>query len=107
MRRMDELIRQLGQLAGTTQKLEKYVHQLKSENLALKNRIESLNVEQQKTGDELSALQDRYEANKLVKGLVDHADQKELKEKIDSYLKEIDICLNIFGDPNLVGNTVN
>lgn len=104
---MDELIRQLGQLANTSQKLEKYVQQLKSENLELRNQIESLTLEQKQKEENFAALQERYEANKLVKGLADQADHKELKEKIDNYLKEIDICLNIFGDPNIVGNTVN
>lgn len=107
MQKMDELIQQLGQLASTTQKLEKYILHLKSENLELKNQIESLTLAQQIKGNELSALQQKYEANKLVKGLVDKADQEEIKEKIDSYLKEIDICLKFFGDQNLVGNTVN
>lgn len=104
---MDELIRQLSQLASTTQKLEKYVQQLKSENLALKNQVESLTLAQQEKESEFSALQERYEANKLVNGLVERADQEEIKDKIDNYLKEIDICLKIFGDQNLVGNTVN
>ena len=69
---MDELIRQISQLANTTQKLEKYIQKLKSENLALQKQIESLKLDQQKKGDEFSALQERYEANKVVKGLVDN-----------------------------------
>ncbi len=104
---MDDLIRQLTLLASTTQKLEKYVQKLKSENLALQNQIVDLKQEQQQKEEELIVLQEKYEANKLVKGLVESADRDEIKEKIDTYLKDIDICLKIFGDQNLVGNTVN
>ena len=104
---MDELIRQLNNLTITTQKLEKYVQQLHTEKQDLIRKIAVLEEEQQAKEEEFIALRERYEANKAVKGLVEVENSDEIKEKIENYLKEIDICLKIFGDQNLVGNTVN
>jgi len=104
---MEALFQKLSSLSTTIQKFEKFIQQLKLENQELREKLEELEVNIEEKEQAFNALHERYEANKAVKALVADENKEELVEKIDNYLKEIDICLNLFGDQSLVGNTIN
>ena len=97
---MDEILRILQQLQRKAGRLERQMVQAQARREALEARVSELEdrLLQQQTA--YAALEQQYEAAKTVQQLkLDLGeDQESLREKIDLYLQEIDICLKNFGE---------
>ena len=99
---MDDIVQRLQVANRKVTKLEQLIHRLGQEKQELERRLQQLTDQTHKHDAAFTELQQKYEALKLAKGLGNGAaneeDRAAIHEKIDKYLKEIDICLKIFGD---------
>lgn len=97
---MDEILRILQQVQRKAARLERQMVQTQTRREALEARVSELEdrLLQQQTA--YASLEQKYEAAKTVQQLsLDLGeDQESLREKIDLYLQEIDICLKNFGE---------
>ncbi len=102
---MDNVRRLIQKLTQKVEKLDAHVNHLTQQRDAL---LETLAVEeaQRKAKEkELGEMEQKYEAAKLVKDLGEGQNNEEIKAKIDSYLKDIDICLEYFLDQSIAGES--
>jgi len=81
----------LQQLLKQYQAVLKENQHLTKENLQLKEQLEQKNRLSQQ-------LQQKMEAAKLTSGDMDDTMKKDLEKRINSYLKEIDKCLNMLNN---------
>ncbi|MEM7370592.1 MAG: hypothetical protein AAF587_18415 [Bacteroidota bacterium] len=95
---MVNLLPKLQEIGRKLTKLERVILHLRKENQQLNKRVQELEKEVRGLQEEQKTTEEKYEAIKLVKSLPQHADLATVHEKIDLYLKEIDICLKNFGD---------
>ncbi len=94
---MDKLVQHLRQLNDKVSQLEQLIRKLQVKNDELTQEVNNLRQslsEQEKAYDKLM---EKYEAAKMIKGLNQQLNHEGLNDKIDQYLKEIDICLKYFG----------
>lgn len=80
--------------AGVQRELE----QLAAEKRRLEERILELEAQLHHREALHHELEEKYEAVKLAKSLNNQADRAAVLARIDLYLKEIDLCLNSFGE---------
>lgn len=95
---MNDLLLKLQELNKKVAKLEKQLHVLQDERNELELRLDEAEEALQAQKKDYELMTERYEAVKLGKSLTNPEDRVAIQEKIDWYLKEIDICLNNFGE---------
>lgn len=95
---MVNLLPKLQEIGRKLTKLERVIVRLRKENQQLSERVQELEKELDGMQQEQKSTEEKYEAIKLVKSLPPQSDLTAVHEKIDLYLKEIDICLKNFGD---------
>lgn len=95
---MEELIRKLQEISKKAVSMAAAIEDLQQERDALRSRVSEL--EQTLTGkdDALANHKTRLEAARLGQLMIDDADRQALRDQIDHYLQEIDLCLKRFGD---------
>ncbi len=77
------------------QQLLQQYKQLQKENESLKKDIAVHSKNNQSQQEKINALQQKLQAAQLSNQSLSEADKKELNQKINSYLKEIDKCLSL------------
>lgn len=88
----------LNQLLGIQQKLQTLLKKheaLQKENGQLKAELEKLRANTTEQTEEIQKLQQQITVKNLHSGNWSEGEKKELEQKINSYLKEIDKCLNL------------
>ncbi len=95
---MNEILHRLQYVTERVTGLERELTRLKMERGRMLSQIDYLEKELEKKHLSQRELVERYETLKLAKNVRSSADLTKFHEKIDSYLKEIDICLKILGD---------
>ena len=95
---MDEILRILQQVQRKAARLERQVVQLQTKREALEARVGELENRLLQQQAAYAALEQQYEAAKMVRQLDVGEDRESLRNKIDLYLHEIDICLKNFGE---------
>jgi chromosome segregation ATPase len=88
----------LSQLLGIQQKLQlllKKQEALQKENTQLKTELEKLRSNTSEQTGEIQKLKQQLTVKNLQKSNWSDEEKKELEQKINSYLKEIDKCLNL------------
>lgn len=94
---MDEVLEQLQATARKAAQLEQAVQRLLKQREGMKAELTLLREQLAAQEQAYTLLEEKYEASKLAKNLSSPADRVALQDKIDNYLKEIDICLKKFG----------
>ena len=94
---MDEVFQKLQVANRKVVKLEHLIIRLLEEQAGLQKELELLKEVLDSKDQENAMLSEKYEAAKLAKSISSEADRAALHDKIDNYLKEIDICLKKFG----------
>ncbi len=94
---MDELVQHLQQLNHKVSQLEQLITTLQAEKRELFEEMTTIRQTLDDREREYEKLMEKYEAAKMIKGLNKELSNDGLKDKIDQYLKEIDICLKYFG----------
>lgn len=95
---MVNVLPKLQEIGRKIAKLERVIVRLKKENQQLEEQVKELQHQLNGEQEAHKIVQEKYEAVKLVKSLPQNLDVAAVQEKIDLYLKEIDICLKNFGD---------
>lgn len=97
---MDNLLQRLQEANRTATKLEWLILRIKQENDQLLKKVSDLSNQLEDKGKDLDEMVEKYEAMKLVKSISadSNGNQDAVHEKIELYLKEIDICLKNFGE---------
>ncbi|MEO0898255.1 MAG: hypothetical protein AAFY71_17720 [Bacteroidota bacterium] len=95
---MNDLLLRLQELNRKVGRLEKQLESLHEERHDLEQKLENSEKALLQATKNYEEMVERYEAVKLSKALVNPEAKLTIQEKIDWYLKEIDICLNNFGD---------
>ncbi len=95
---MSDLLLRLQKLNKKVVSLEKRLSSLQEELHDLEQQLEASQEELRSKQMDYELMVERYEALRLSKSLTNPEDRTAIQEKIDWYLKEIDICLNNFGD---------
>ncbi|MCI4669436.1 MAG: hypothetical protein MRZ79_14980 [Bacteroidia bacterium] len=95
---MNDLLLKLQGLSKKIAVLEKQLLVLQGERHELELRLEEAEEALHNQKRDYDLMVERYEAVKLSKSLTNPEDRVAIQEKIDWYLKEIDICLNNFGE---------
>lgn len=88
----------LNQLLGIQQKLQTLLKKheaLQKENDALKTELNKLRSNTASQTEEIQKLKQQLTVKNLQNGNWSDDEKKELEQKINSYLKEIDKCLNL------------
>jgi regulator of replication initiation timing len=88
----------LTQLLGIQQKLQlllKKQDALQKENSQLKAELEKLRSNTSSQAEEIQKLKQQLTVKNLQTGNWSDDEKKELEQKINSYLKEVDKCLNL------------
>lgn len=80
--------------AGVQRQLTQMAH----EKNRLTARISELEAQLDRREAAYREMAEKYEAVKLAKSLNNQADREAVLARIDLYLKEIDVCLNSFGE---------
>ena len=100
---MDDILRIIHKLTLKVEKLDTHVHKLTQQRDSLSNELEAERARNKADQEALVELEQKYEAAKLVKDLGEGQNHEEIKTKIDSYLKDIDICLEYFLNQSIAG----
>jgi len=95
---MEEILQSLQGLQRKAARLEREVSRLKAEKAEVEQRLLDMEARLQTQQEAYEDLSQHYEAAKVVGTLGKTEDREALKAQIDLYLKEIDICLNNFGE---------
>jgi|GEM_PF-3108725 len=95
---MIRLLQKLHSVSIQVEELREYVELLQRENNDLKEQLQEAEARLKGKSHAYEDMRKKYEVMKVAKGLSNEADKKEIKEKIDSYLAEIDECIKFFGD---------
>ena len=97
---MDNLLQRLQEANRTAAKLERLILRMKQENDQLQKMLEVLEGKLEEKERDYEEMVEKYEAVKLAKSLSPNSNgnHEAVHEKIDLYLKEIDICLKNFGE---------
>ena len=95
---MNDLLLRLQELNKKVVLLEKQLSVLQGERHELEQRLEEAEEALQSKEKDYELMVERYEAVRLSKSVTNPEDRIAIQEKIDWYLKEIDICLNNFGE---------
>ena len=95
---MDDLLQHLQHVHRKVTQLEKRLVDMKTEQQAAQRRIGELEGQLKAREEAYQALNQQYEAARVVRGIASEGDREALQAKIDLYLQEIDICLKSFGE---------
>lgn len=95
---MNEILLRLQELSSVVNHLEKRLRQSQTERKALTDRIAALEAALQAKEQAHEDFIHKYEALKLSKSISSPQERADVQQKIDLYLKEIDLCLKQLGD---------
>ncbi|RMG73815.1 MAG: hypothetical protein D6722_03235 [Bacteroidetes bacterium] len=95
---MDELVRRIEAVSRKAVAVQQQLAQLAQERDRLQERIAELEAQLSRRDADRQEMMEKYEAVKLAKSLNNQADREAVLAQIDLYLKEIDLCLNSFGE---------
>ena len=95
---MDSNEEQLNILHQKVQQLVKQYGTLQRENISLKKDLEKQTMQAIENMDQVKKLQKQLDSLNLSSHVWDADDKKSLQKRIDAYLKEIDICLQLLNN---------
>ncbi len=95
---MRELLRKLEMSREQVLHLEAAISLLRRENELLLVSLQEQQAKATALETECAEWKERYEAKQGASGPFSEEEKAELQAKIELYLKEIDSCLNFFGD---------
>jgi len=92
---MANINHQIQSLQSKLQQLLQQYKQLQKENESLKKEVSLQTQNNLSHRETIQSLQQKLHAARLSNQSLSEADKKELNQKINSYLKEIDKCLSL------------
>ncbi len=95
---MKELIRKLQEVSKKARQMSAVIDDLRQERDELQSRVSELEDTLTGKDDALRNQKTRLEAARIGQLMIDDADRQALRDQIDHYLQEIDLCLKRFGD---------
>lgn len=94
---MSELNNHIKQIAAKLQQLLKRHELLQKENAAFRQDRETLKKENELFRQQLEELRQQQLILKASSAPLNDADKKEMEQKINSYLRNIDKCISLLG----------
>lgn len=95
---MEELIRKLQEVNRKASQMSSIIKDLQLERNELRSRVSELENTLTGKDDALRNNQTRLEAARIGQLTIDDGDRQALRDQIDHYLQEIDLCLKRFGE---------
>lgn len=90
---METRINSLNSIVNNLNRLFDYCDQLKHENNSLKKENSDLNIRIEKQNVILDQLGEKIKTLQIARGEAEGDDRKDLKLKINEYIREIDKCI--------------
>ncbi len=82
-------------IKGKVQLLVKRYQQLQKTNLQLQSVVEKNQITIQEQQEQIKQLQHKLDTSKISSSQLTREEKVVLEKRIDSYIKEIDTCLNL------------